>query len=108
MPRIISMAIRNMMNEPAMANEETSIPKMPSIGLPINRNARKITSDTIVTLTGLTSPDFDFMSSIIGMEPGMSIIAKRTMKDARISIKLIFIPEKFTAKVVRNKLTAFT
>ena len=40
-PSIISMAIRNIINEPAMAKDDTSIPKMPSSGLPINRNASK-------------------------------------------------------------------
>ena len=41
-PRIISIAIRKIINEPAIAKEDTSIPKMPSNGLPINKNASSI------------------------------------------------------------------
>jgi hypothetical protein len=82
------MAIRNIMNEPAIANDDTSMPKIPRRGLPINKNARKIPNETRVTLPALTFPDFDFISIMIGIEPVMSIIAKRTMKAASISIKL--------------------
>jgi hypothetical protein len=77
-----------MINDPAMANEETSMPKMPSKGLPINKNASKIKKETSVTLNDLIMPDFDLMSMIIGIDPGISIIAKRTMKAASISIRL--------------------
>jgi hypothetical protein len=87
-PRTISIAIRKIINEPAMAKDETSIPKTPSSGLPIKRNARKIKKETRVTFADLTSPDLAFMSIIIGIDPGISIIAKRTMKAAMISIKL--------------------
>jgi hypothetical protein len=93
------MAIRKIMNEPAMANEETSMPKIPRRGLPINKNAKKINDDTIVTFPALTFPDFDFMSIIIGIDPGISIMAKRTMKAASISIKLRCIYYQFDAKI---------
>ena len=82
------MAMRKMINDPAMANDETSIPKMPSKGFPINRNARNIRNDTIATFKDLTSPDFDLISIIIGIEPGISIMANSTIKAARISIRL--------------------
>jgi hypothetical protein len=71
-----------------MANEETSIPNMPSKGLPINKNASKIKKETTVTLKDLITPDFDLMSMIMGIEPGISIMAKSTIKAARISIRL--------------------
>jgi hypothetical protein len=99
MPRIISIAIRKIMNEPAIANEETSIPKIPRSGLPINKNAKKINEDTIVTFPASILPDFDFMSIMIGIEPVISIIAKRTIKAASISRKLKCIADEFGAKI---------
>jgi hypothetical protein len=88
MPRIISIAIKNIIKEPAIAKDDTSIPKMASNGLPISRKASNIKNETSVTLADLTSPDLDLISMIIGIDPGMSIIAKRTIKAARISIRL--------------------
>jgi hypothetical protein len=82
------MAIKNMMKEPAIANDDTSIPKMPSKGDPINKKARSMRKDTRVTLADLILPDFALISMIIGIDPGMSIIANRTIKAARISIRL--------------------
>jgi hypothetical protein len=82
------MAMRNMINEPAIAKEETSIPKMPSKGLPINKNASKIKKETRVTLKDFITPDFALMSMSMGIDPGISIIAKSTMKAASISIGL--------------------
>jgi hypothetical protein len=82
------MAIKKMIKEPAIAKDDTSIPKMPSNGLPINKNARSIKNETSVTLVDLISPDLDLISMIIGIDPGMSIIANRTIKAARISIRL--------------------
>ena len=46
LPSIISMAMRKIINEPAITKEETSIPKIPSKGLPINKNASKMKKDT--------------------------------------------------------------
>jgi hypothetical protein len=75
------------------------MPKIPRRGLPMNKNAMKIPSETRVTLPALTLPDFDFISIIIGIEPVISIIAKRTMKAASISIKLKCIADEFGAKI---------
>jgi hypothetical protein len=88
MPRIISIAMRKIMNEPAIAKEETSIPNIPSKGLPMKRKASRIRNDTRVTFVDFISPDLALISIIIGIDPGMSIIAKRTIKAARISIRL--------------------
>jgi hypothetical protein len=77
-----------MIKEPAIAKDETSMPKMPSRGLPMNRKASKMKNETIVTLIDLISPDLALISIIIGIDPGISIIAKRTIKAARISIRL--------------------
>jgi hypothetical protein len=82
------MAIRKIINAPAIANDDTSMPKMPRRGLPINKKARKIKSETNVTFAALILPAFDLISIIIGIEPGMSMMAKRTMNAASISIKL--------------------
>jgi hypothetical protein len=102
-PRIISIAIRKIINEPAIAKEETSIPKTPSNGLPIRRNAISMIKTTIEVLIGTIFPDLDFMSRITGMEPGISIMAKSTINDAKISIKLKCISDKFIAKVATKK-----
>ena len=47
-----------------------------------------IRKETSVTFADLISPDFDLISIIIGIDPGISIMAKRTIKAARISIRL--------------------
>ena len=77
-----------------MAKDDTSIPKIPSNGLPINKNASSIKKETIVTLPDLTFPDLAFMLIIIGIDPGISIIANNTIKAARTSIKLKCIYSK--------------
>jgi hypothetical protein len=79
------------MNEPAMAKDEMSIPKILSRGLPMKRNARKMTNDAIVAFAGSISPVFALISSIIGIEPGISIMANNTIKAAKISTRLKFI-----------------
>jgi hypothetical protein len=99
-PRIISIAIRKMIKEPAMANDDTSIPKIPRRGLPINKKARKIRNETTVTLSGFITPDFDLISIIIGMDPGISIIAKSTIKAAIISIRFKCIICCFYSKLI--------
>jgi hypothetical protein len=85
-----------------LSNNETSMPKMPSKGLPMYKKARKITNETIVALTGSISPDFAFISRITGMEPGISIIANKTIKAAIISTILICIFPDLGAKVGRK------
>jgi hypothetical protein len=82
------MAIKKMINEPAIAKDDTSMPKIPSRGLPMNRKASKMKNETSVTLIDLILPDLALISIIIGIDPGISIIAKRTIKAARISIRL--------------------
>jgi hypothetical protein len=64
------------------------MPKIPSSGLPINKKARSMENETRVTFVDFILPDLAFISMIIGIDPGMSIIAKRTIKAARISIRL--------------------
>jgi hypothetical protein len=87
-----------MIKEPAIANEDTSIPKIPSNGLPINKNASRIKNETKVTFFDLMSPDLDLISMIIGIDPGISIIANNTMKAARISIRLKCIIESLVQR----------
>jgi len=106
-PRIISIAMRKIIKEPAMAKDDTSIPKIPSKGLPISKKASKIKKETSVTLADLTSPDLDFRSIIIGIDPGISIMAKSTMKAASISIRLKCIEVMFSAKIGKKKWSEF-
>ena len=61
----------------------------------MNRKASKIKNETSVTLIDLISPDLALISIIIGIDPGISIIAKRTIKAARISIRLKCIVQIF-------------
>jgi len=95
MPSIISIAIRNIINDPAIANDETSMPKIPKRGLPTRRKETKIAKEAIVTFNGLILFDLDLMSSITGIAPGISIIAKSTMKAATVSIKFKCISKIF-------------
>jgi hypothetical protein len=99
------MAIKKMIKEPAIANDDTSIPKMPSNGLPMNKNASNIKNETNVTLADLISPDLALISIIIGIDPGMSMIAKRTIKAARISIRLKCIVKNFCKDKHKNVKT---
>ena len=87
-PRTISIPIRKIMKEPAIANEDTSIPNTLSNGLPMNKNAINIPKATKEVFPGSISPVLALISRIIGIDPGISMIAKRTMNDAKISIKL--------------------
>jgi hypothetical protein len=87
------------MKEPAIAKDETSIPNIPSSGLPTNRNASSIRNETSVTLADFISPDLDFRPIIIGIEPGISIMANKTIKAARISMRLKFIELIFYVKI---------
>ena len=54
----------------------------------MNKKASNMRKETRVTLADLIFPDFDLISMIMGIDPGMSIIAKRTINAARISIRL--------------------
>jgi hypothetical protein len=74
-----------------MANDEISTPKIPSSGFPINRKANIITKATIVAFPAWILPVFFLISIMIGMEPGISIIANNTINDANISTMLKFI-----------------
>jgi hypothetical protein len=87
-----------MIKEPAIAKDDTSMPKMPSRGLPMNRKASKMKNETSVTLIDLILPDLALISIIIGIDPGISIIAKRTIKAARISIRLKCIVPNLTQR----------
>jgi hypothetical protein len=87
------------MKAPAMAKELTSMPKMPRSGAPKIRNARKIASETSVALQAWMVPVFALISKIMGIDPGMSIMANRTIKLATISRKWICI-WKISAKIV--------
>jgi hypothetical protein len=54
----------------------------------MKRKAIKIRSDVTVTFMDLILTPFDLISTIMGIEPGISMMAKSTMNAARISLKL--------------------
>jgi len=87
-PRTISIPIRKIMKEPAIAKEDTSIPNTLSKGLPMNKNAMNIPKATKEVFPGSISPVLALISRIIGIEPGISMIANKTMNEAKIWIKL--------------------
>jgi hypothetical protein len=97
--------MRKMMNEPAIAKEETSTPNTPRRGVPMNKNARKMNREVMVTFAGLIFTPFDFMSMIIGIDPGMSIIAKSTINAASISSRLNFIGICFYKDIKKDSLS---
>ena len=72
-----------MINEPAIANDDTSMPKIPSNGLPINKNASSIRNDTSVTLADLISPDLALISMIIGIDPGYINYGEKDHKSSK-------------------------
>ncbi len=90
-PSTISSPRRNTTNEPAIANEEMSTPKIPRRGFPINKKPSIIIKAMIVTFSAFITPVFDLRSSIMGMDPNISIMAKRTMNAAIISTKFTLI-----------------
>jgi hypothetical protein len=71
----------------------------------MNKNASNIKNETNVTLADLISPDLALISIIIGIDPGMSMIAKRTIKAARISIRLKCIVKNFCKDKHKNVKT---
>jgi len=81
------MPIRKMMKEPAIAKEPTSMLKILRSFSPNIRNARKMASETRVAFHGCMAPLFDLISNIIGIDPGISMMANNTMKQAVISRK---------------------
>jgi hypothetical protein len=60
--------------------------------------------ETSVTFPDLTMPDFDLIPIMMGIEPGISIMAKSTINAASISIRLICIPDYFIANLPRKSL----
>ena len=67
--------------------EPTSMLKILRSFSPNIRNARKMASETRVAFHGCMAPLFDLISNIIGIDPGISMMANNTMKQAVISRK---------------------
>ena len=86
MPKIISRAKKNNTNEPATANEFTSIPINFKSSSPTNKKVIMITPETIDAFSDSICPNFARNPMIIGMEPIMSITAKRTIPTVIISL----------------------
>ena len=88
-PRIISKPIKNITRDPAMANEEISIPNNPKIDAPKKRKLIIIIAETIVAVLGeITTPSF-FMLIIIGSEPMISITEKRMTVTVSTEVKFM-------------------
>ncbi len=85
MPNIISRAIKNKTNEPAMAKSSTFIPIRSSILWPINKKTSIIASDTHEALKESILPAFCFRLIMIGIEPIISITANKTVVTFNIS-----------------------
>ena len=83
--KIISNPMKNMINEPAMANDEVSIPNTPKIELPKNRNKIIINAEISVTTVSLNFKPSFFMPMIIGTLPIMSITEKRITVTEKIA-----------------------
>lgn len=94
-PNISSIPRINNTKDPAIAKEDTSTPKRLSKGSPINKNKSIRTNATIDVRKGLTLPVFFFISRIIGMDPVISITAKRTIKTVKTLTRLNFIILRF-------------
>ena len=87
MPKIISSARKNKTNEPATANEFTSMPINFKSSSPTNKKVIMITPDTKEAFSDSICPNFDLRPIIIGMEPIISITAKSTIPTVTISLK---------------------
>lgn len=88
---IISKPMKNITNEPAIANEEVSIPNSPRMEVPKNKKVTIIAAEIKVTTVSLNFKPSFFIPMIIGTFPSMSITEKRitvTDKIAAISLKL--------------------
>ncbi len=77
-----------MTSEPATANEDTSMPKRPSMASPKNRKATRMANEIRAACHALTPPRFLFKSTIMGMEPVMSMTANSTTNALAISDRL--------------------
>lgn len=89
MLNVISMASTNSTSAPASAKEEMSMLNSFSKAFPAKRNAMNITRDIPAAFSALTFFPALLRPMIMGVEPVMSITAKRTMKAVNISFILI-------------------
>ena len=89
--KIISNAKRKITKAPANAKEAISIPIKLSNRSPTNRNKIIINPETRVAFSDWICPILDLKPIIIGMEPKISITAKRVSVTVSISPKFIII-----------------
>lgn len=87
-PRIISKATMKMRREPAMAKSPIEMPIISSIEFPTNKNTIIIASDTHEAFRASMLPAFCRTDIITGIEPIISMTAKRTIETFNISIRL--------------------
>ena len=93
-----------MIKEPAIAKDDTSIPKMPSNGLPINKKARSIKNETRVTFVDLISPDLALISMIIGIDPWYVNNCEKDHKSSKDLYQAKMHISKFGAKIIKSDL----
>ena len=89
-PKIISSAMKKSTSEPAMANEERSSPRNFSRFSPMNRNMIMMPNDTSVAFSEWMLPACLRICISTGMEPMISMTAKRIMDTVTISLMLRF------------------
>ncbi len=89
MPRIISRPIKNIINAPASANEDTSIWNKLKIPAPKNKNANMITAAEIVAKPALIFTPSFFMLMIIGKLPIISITENKMSVTDNIAFAVI-------------------
>lgn len=85
-PRTISIAKKNIINDPAMAKDGTSKPMNPSNSLPKKKNNKIRMPETVVANPAWISPIFCLIPINIGMEPKMSITANKVKLTVTISV----------------------
>ena len=78
-----------MIKAPAIANEETSIPKIPKIAAPKNKKAIIITAAKLVATDALISTPSFFILIKIGSDPMMSITENKIKLTDKIAVMFI-------------------
>ncbi len=84
MPKIISNAITTSTKEPAIANDEMSTPNNPNNGSPKKKNSKRMPSEIKEACIGFIVFPFFLIFIITGIDPRISITAKRTINAERI------------------------
>ena len=91
MPRIISMARKKITSEPAIAKDLTSTPRKRKMVSPKKRKTIIMIKDTTVACSAFIYPTFVFIWRSAGIEPMISITAKRMVDTVSMSWRFMLI-----------------